>query len=219
MQLADALLFANNSQDIFAHAEVYAEPDKGVVIHKIDFIAAWHQATILEPALAAVKIPLTFGMSCFMVEGLGDPNCINQNIGFNPDGSPRSNESKNDPDDVDTGACQLKVGYLHPHPAPTLERAQAFALTPETAIPYFASIMSEKLAWAKELVAKTPSPLALYADYRMVATGAYNEGEDGFIKDFYTPGLALHHCSSVQDWERFYAEKLGVPSLYPVRGR
>jgi hypothetical protein len=97
---------------------------------------------------------------------------------------------------------------------PDIDRATAFAMNPRMAIPYFASIMAEKIAWAKTLIATTPSPLALYHDPLMVATAAYNEGEEGFVKDYYAPGVALHHCSSVQDFERFCALKLGVAPLY-----
>jgi hypothetical protein len=216
MTLADVLLEANNSQDCFAKGPVYTVPAKGVTIHKIDFITAWALSTIVEPAFKAVDIPLTYGCACMLVEALGDPAAVNENIGFNSDGSPRSNEGKNDPADYDVGPFQLKLGYLMPHPMPDIDRATQFAINPRTAIPYAASLMAEKIAWAKDLIAKTPSSLALWKDPLMVATAAYNEGDEGFIKDFYTPGVPLHHCTEVQDWERFCSQKLGLTPMYSV---
>jgi hypothetical protein len=217
MQLVDALLEANNSSKIFANGPIYTVPEHGVTMRKIDFPTAWYEATLLELACKAAGLELTYGAACFTVEALGDPKATNRNIGRNADGSLRSNEGKNDDADVDTGACQLKVGLLTPHPMPDMEHAQAFALEPKTAIPYYASIMAGKILWARSVIAKSPSPEPRYRDPLMVATGAYNEGQTGFMRDFYTPGIWLHHCGAVQDFELFYAERLGVPPLYPVK--
>lgn len=216
MTLADALLEANNTSEIFVNGPIYTVPEHGVTMHKIDFPTAWYEATLLELALQAAGVELTFGAGCFTVEALGDPNAINRNIGFNPDGSPRSNQGKDDPNDVDTGACQEKVGLLYPHPMPDLEHAQKFALNPATAIPFFASIMAGHQLTAKTLIARQKSPEPRYADFRMVATGIYNEGFEGFTTRYYVPGVWLAHCGRVQDFERYYADKLGVTPIYPL---
>lgn len=216
MNLADVILKANNSQLCFAKTDIYTVPAKGVTIHKIDFVTAWREATILQPCLQAVQFPLTLGCACWMIEALGDPKCMNKNIGFNVDGTPRSNEGKDDPNDYDCGCCQEKLGYLHPYPMPDLATALQFAMDPALSIPRFASTMAGNLMLAQKIIATLPSPEPRYKDPFMVATAIYNEGHEGFLKKYYTPGIWLHHCVDVQDWERWYAQHLGLAPMYPL---
>lgn len=217
MQLVDALLLANNSQAEFKAGPLYLVPAHGVTMHKIDFITAWDEAECLELSSKANRLDLTYAAGCFTVEALGDRLAINQNIGFNTDGTPRSNELKREQGDWDVGACQLKVGYLvGPHLMPDIEHAMEFALDPKLAIPYFCSLMAGKRLVAQKLIATSPSPEPRYNDPLMVATAIYNEGLTGFVRDWYKPGKWLPHCGRVQDFERWYADKLGLSPLYPI---
>lgn len=244
-QFEDILLGYNNSLSNFKDDDVYTNEEEGVIIHKITPATAAAVSTRIKPSVLVFQqiLPGVDARSvvtgCLAIESTLDPACSNANIGETSTGVARSNPT-NDPAKYDMGIAQLKLEYLigqKPRrntngnvlvdntgkvlyeplvPGVTdVDSARAFALNLDEAIPYFCSLMSDKLVWAMEVIAKNTSsvPDVRLSNPWLLATGAYNFGETGMLA-YYENGTFPSHCQKVIDLEAYFAEKLGVPSIF-----
>lgn len=236
MQLEDIILEYNHALDLFKTDDVYHNPVEGITIHKITPDQAAAISTRIKPAATQYELPLTYALACLAIESTFDPNCDNANIGVNSKGEPRSNPT-NDPLRHDCGECQFKLLYLIYKKRvvdvvtgkPMLNRdgsvmmipgipgvvdhdtALAFALNVDKAIPYFCSLMADKMLWAQNVIERDTSsaPDVRLRNPLLLATGAYNFGETGMLT-YFENGTFPSHCQHVVNLEAYFAGKLGV---------
>ena len=216
-QLESVILAYNNGLSFFASASVYTNAEEGVTIHKIDTATAAAISARVKPAAAEYNLPVTYALACLAIESTLDPQCQNGNLGVNSAGVKRSNPD-NDPMLYDMGIAQLKLTYLVGS-APGVtdhDSALAFALDIDKAIPYFASLMATKYLWAQNVVQQNNSSapdVRLNASPLLLATGAYNFGDEGMLA-YYEDGQFPSHCQHVIDLEQYFATKWGRPSVF-----
>ena len=213
VQVEAAILEYNNNLSQWVNNPLVEWTDaiKGVVIHKIDLATAATISTRVKPAAAQYQLPLTFVLGCLAIESTLDPTCQNGNLG------PGESNTANDPLGYDMGVAQFKLRYLVGY-APGVtdaSSANAFALDADKAIPYFCSLMASKVIWATNVIQEntSSSPDSRLNNPLLLATGAYNFGEEGMLV-YYENGSFPSHCQQVLDLERYFAEKLGVASVF-----
>lgn len=212
MQTYEAIQGYNNSLSEFTNgATSWQDTVKGVVIHKIDTPTAEAISARIKVAAEQEQIPLTYALACLAIESTLDPACVNGNLG------PGESNTANDPLGYDTGIAQLKLRYLVGY-APGVtdaDTARAFALDVNRAIPYFCSLMAGKVLWAQNTIDANPNTKC---DPRMrnkylLATAAYNFGNTG-VMTYFENGTFPSHCQHVINLETYFAQKLGLESIF-----
>jgi hypothetical protein len=219
MQTEDVIQDYNNALDLFRSSDVYHNPVEGVTIHKITAAQAAAISTRIKPAAAQYELPLSYALACLAIESTFDPECENANIGVNAAGVARSNPT-NDPLGYDMGIAQLKLRYLIGSVADAdsvvdAASAKAFAFSVDRAIPYFCSLMADKIMWATNVIERDTSsaPDVRLRNPLLLATGSYNFGETGML-EYFENGTFPSHCQHVVNLSRYFSSKLGVADIF-----
>lgn len=204
--MAKVILTYNNTNACFSLGDPFTNKIKGVVIHRIDAKQAQEIADIIEQCCREEAIPPAFVCACLAVESVMDPMCQNGNLGPGESNAGQNNNLAG----YDMGICQLKLKYLVGNEGiKTVQEAAAFALDPKRAIPYFCKVMCSKMEWATGIVKNNTSsaPDPRFNDPWILATGAYNFGNDGMLK-IYNSGQFPTHCTSVMSDTKYFANVL-----------
>lgn len=215
-QHAGVVLTYNNQHPEFVADDVWSDPARGSMLHKITPQQAQIVATQLDIGCSQTGFDLAGMSACIAVESWFDPNAVDGNYeGSNPTKSLGG---------MDVGVCQFKLNDLvGSNGLTTVIEADAFASDPTTAIPYFFKYMQSKIAWAKQIIEQSPSVAdPRFHDPIILATCAYNYGETGVLEEFYYKGLFPdgldgrpdHGVSVINDW-KYFAAKYGIAYTGP----
>lgn len=229
MQLEDIILGYNSGLSNWDEATnpnaaqgFWTNTEEGVVIHKIDLATAASISSRVKYSLSpfALVMPgvdfVSYVLACLAIESTLDPLCQNGNIGVNALGVPRSNPDNN-PMLYDMGIAQLKLEYITAPGVTDHTSALAFALDINRAIPYFVTEMAGRIKWAQQVIKDNTSSAPdarLTASAPLLATGAYNFGEEGMLEDYYEKGLFPSHCQNVIDLTNYFDSKRGVTTPF-----
>ena len=214
--VAGIMLGENHKIPFILGITEYKVPIKGVTIHKIDEATAQKCAQIVianstPPGEGdSDPFPLSYALACLLIEGAGDPGCVNLNTG------PGRSNPTGDPAGGDYGFCQLKAKYLIGQSGiTTVDEAIAFALDPAKAIPYFVRVMREHLAQADAL-ALPANTNPVYLSRWAQATIFYNFGLTGGTKLMTENAPLPSHVLHVAHYDYAFAKTLGVAPVMPL---